>query len=280
MSTLAEYFSNHFSLSFAHNIALKQEVFKIRYKVYCEELKYEPNDKFPDGMETDAYDVRSLHFLLLHKPSQTYIGCVRAVLANADFKNECFPFEKICSSLSIDFQTKERENFGEVSRLAVIDKFRKRINDARTPSGVSYIESNYPNQEEEERRKYQNMPLIPISLYLACTTIGESYNLDSFNLMEPRLARHLRRYGFPSHQIGDFVEFHGKRGPFLIHTEEILRCFPPEVRELFTVIQEQLAPYRAQIEASNLLNKSVLLRDLQENTPQQLTWVNSNIPLS
>jgi N-acyl amino acid synthase of PEP-CTERM/exosortase system len=263
MSTLAEYFSKYFSLSFAHTSALKQEVYKIRYKVYCEELEYEPKDKFPDGRERDAYDDRSLHFLLLHKPSQEYIGCVRAVLTKPDCSHEPFPFEKVCRNIFIDFQDKKRDRFGEVSRLAVIDKFRKRIDDSAASIGINDIEQLVLIQELEERKKYQNMPLIPISLYLACSTIGANYHLDSFNLMEPRLARHLRRYGFPSHQIGDFVEFHGKRGAFLIDTAEILRCFPPEVKELFAVIQEQLAPYRSQIEATNLLKVPTTLTSIR-----------------
>ncbi len=259
MSHLAKYFSNYFSLSFAHNHFLREEVFKIRYKVYCEELGYEPTDRFPNRMETDSYDSRSLHFLLLHKPSQTYMGCVRMVLSNVEFNSEIFPFEKICPLVSIDFQERKRESFFEVSRLAVIDKFRKRVDDSQGSVGINPSDSNFLNQEEEERKKYQGIPLIPISLYLACAMVGINYNLDSFNLMEPRLARHLRRYGFPSHQISDFIEFHGKRGAFVIYNQEIMGCFPPDVKELFTVINNQLSPYHSQIEERVLLKKSIFV---------------------
>jgi N-acyl amino acid synthase of PEP-CTERM/exosortase system len=257
MSSLANHFSNYFSLSFAYNINLKQKVFKIRYKVYCEELGYEPTDRFPDGMETDIYDDRSLHFLLLHKPTQTYIGCVRMVLSDPQSNKSGFPFENICRSVSIDFQKTARANFCEISRLAVIDRFRKRVRDTKTADDTN----NQDNLilQEDDRRQYQNTPLIPISLYLACTSIVERYNIDSFTLMEPRLARHLRRYGFPSHQICDFVEFHGKRGAFLIYTEEILKSFPPEVRELFLLIKEQLTPYRNLIEERMLSRNSMLV---------------------
>jgi N-acyl amino acid synthase of PEP-CTERM/exosortase system len=259
MSTLAHHFSNYFSLSFARNTNLKQEVFKIRYKVYCEELGYEPTDRFPDRMETDIYDDRSLHFLLLHKPTQTYIGCVRMVLSDLQLDNAGFPFENICQSVSIDFQKTTRANFCEISRLAVIEQFRKRVSDIKIADGTNKIDQNNLESPEDDRRQFQNTPLIPISLYLACTSIVERYNIDSFTLMEPRLARHLRRYGFPSHQICDFVEFHGKRGAFLIYTEEILKSFPPEVRELFMLIKEQLAPYRDLIQERMLLRESVLV---------------------
>jgi hypothetical protein len=77
--------------------------------------------------------------------------------------------------------------------------------------------------------------------------------------MEPKLARHLRRYGFPSHQIGDFVEFHGKRGAFVIYNQEVVKCFSPEVKELFTVIEEQLAPNRSRIEEKVVSKKEVFI---------------------
>lgn len=259
MSNLAEYFSKYFSLSFAHSNALKQEVYKIRYKVYCEELEFEPKDKFPEGMEIDSYDDRSLHFLLFHKPSQTYIGCVRIVLANEKYKDNSFPFERLFNKISLDFKNGEREHFTEISRLAVIDKFRKRLSDNLLQESISSNELKYSFQEDEDRRKYQHIPLTPISLYLACTTVGVRHNLNSFNLMEPKLARHLRRYGFPSHQIGDFVEFHGKRGAFVIYNQEVVKCFSPEVKELFTVIEEQLAPNRSRIEEKVVSKKEVFI---------------------
>jgi N-acyl amino acid synthase of PEP-CTERM/exosortase system len=258
MSNLAEYFSKYFSLSFAHSNELKQEVYKIRYKVYCEELEFEPKDKFPHGIETDGYDDRSLHFLLSYKPSQTYIGCVRAVLANKETQDSSFPFERMFNKISLNLQHGERENFFEVSRLAVIDKFRRRASDNLEREKTNSSESAQFSQEEE-RRQYQNIPLIPISLYLACATVGVNYNLNSFNLMEPKLARHLRRYGFPSHQIGDFVEFHGKRGAFVIYNQEVVKCFSPEVKELFTVIEYQLNPDRYQIEKRIISRKEVLI---------------------
>ena len=43
---IKQHFFNHFFLSIADTPELKQEVYKIRYQVYCEELEYEPKEEF------------------------------------------------------------------------------------------------------------------------------------------------------------------------------------------------------------------------------------------
>ncbi|RMF21544.1 MAG: PEP-CTERM/exosortase system-associated acyltransferase, partial [Cyanobacteria bacterium J083] len=78
--SIAEHFNRYFELVMADTPELKREVYSIRYRVYCEELSYESTDKFPDGLEKDAYDDHSIHYLLKHRPSGLYAGCVRIVL--------------------------------------------------------------------------------------------------------------------------------------------------------------------------------------------------------
>ena len=45
----------------------KELVFKVRYRVYCEEFKYEAVDNFPNQMEFDDYDSFSRHCLITHR---------------------------------------------------------------------------------------------------------------------------------------------------------------------------------------------------------------------
>lgn len=241
MSTtnIAQHFLDYFSLSIADTSELQKEVYKIRYQVYCEELAYEPKEKFLEAMETDIYDSRSIHCLLKHKPSDRYIGCVRIILCNLDRLEEQFPMESVCQH-DVDLTGTARSNYAEISRLAVIGDFRKRKGEKTSASGLILPEnqSNTINTELEKRK----FSLIALSLYLSCTSLLLSLDINqAFTIMEARLARHLRRSGVPSRLIGDFVEYHGKRGPFMVSPVEVVAQMNDEIRPLFDAIHVKLA---------------------------------------
>ena len=90
--SIADNFSQFFSVKFADSKALKQEAFKIRYSVYSKELGWEPtNDK---GMETDEYDTCAYHCLLEHKRTKTFAGCIRLIMSSTEDPSLKLPFEK------------------------------------------------------------------------------------------------------------------------------------------------------------------------------------------
>lgn len=235
--SIAEQFAERFALRVANTPEMREEVYRIRYQVYCQELGYEPPGRFPDGKETDEFDERSLHCLLEYLPSGMYIGCVRLVFVNPDDPNDRFPFERTCgSTLQIELNESVRPYYCEVSRLAVIGAFRKRKGEATTTSGLIYTEDNDTPVAREKRR----FPLIAPSLFLACTSLVLNLGLESFTLMEPRLARHLRTFGMPSTQIGSLIEHRGKRAPYMMKPREIVESIGLEALELFQAIDEKM----------------------------------------
>lgn len=216
--SLGQHFTKYFNVLIADTPELKQEVFKIRYKVYCEELGYEPLDRFPDKLEKDAYDARSVHCLLQHKPTGIYAGCVRLILSDAENSQAKFPFEYICPNHSMDFDNSiPRHCVAEVSRLAVISQFRKRSGEESSPSGLILFDEKKKEKEQETITQKRRSPVIALSLYLAATVLVVDLQLEyALTLMEPRLARHLRMTGLKFTSIGEKIDFHGKRGPFSI----------------------------------------------------------------
>src|SRR5690606_33394678 len=116
----------------------QREVFRIRYDVYCEELRFEDPARFPDLQETDEYDRYSLHCLLRHAPSDTFAGCVRLVLPATP--SDPLPFERLCAGHMYDDVLEElvpdRRKVGEISRLAVRSNFRRRRGEKNLPEGV------------------------------------------------------------------------------------------------------------------------------------------------
>src|SRR5262245_21277869 len=76
----------------AFSDALRDEVYRVRHQVYCEELAFEPQR--PDRREYDEYDPHSLHLLIRSVRYGEFIGCTRLVRARPE--DPCFPlpFEK------------------------------------------------------------------------------------------------------------------------------------------------------------------------------------------
>jgi N-acyl amino acid synthase of PEP-CTERM/exosortase system len=234
---MLDQFCDQFHLVLATTPELREEVYRLRYQVYCQELQYESAAKFPNQQEVDIYDRRSIHCLLQHRESQTYAGCVRVILAQPP-ESVLFPFEKACSRRlyknEIDLDKFPRHLGGEVSRLAVREEFRKRISTDKV--------SVHAKLDHHAGGKQNNcFALIAISLYLAATAIVIEGGLDrAFTMMEPRLARHLRRFGIYFRQIGEIIDYHGKRGPFTLTPPDLLQTLDPRFCDLLAQICSEL----------------------------------------
>jgi N-acyl amino acid synthase of PEP-CTERM/exosortase system len=237
---LSEQFRRYFQLIPADTEDLRQAVYRIRYQVYCAELGYEAAENFPDGMEHDEYDRRARHALLRHLPSGVFAGCVRLIQDNPGEPRELFPFERFGGqSLRrnlIDPARLPRHSFGEISRLAVRSQFRRRLGEQSSAHGVA--DDDVIDYSPDQRRIF---PHIALGLYLAGAAMGLLQGLSGvFVMMEPRLARHMRRYGIIFREAGEVVEYHGVRGPFYISRQDLFQHIRPEIRDLLDVITEDL----------------------------------------
>ena len=130
---LASHFDRFFEALPAVDDATRREVFRLRFAVYCEEHGYEAPSAFPDGEEHDAYDNDSTFALIRHRASGRAAGCVR-LITNERTADLRFPFEQLCSGQLEphlrDLLLVSRDRFGEISRLAVHQDFRRRRIDA------------------------------------------------------------------------------------------------------------------------------------------------------
>ena len=238
-SPLALLFERYFSVVPATTGNLLEKVYQLRHQVYCVELGYE--QLRARQLELDEYDKRSIHCLLFHKSSQTYVGCIRLILAVSQKPDMPFPFEHACGeSLQWDFDSSaatSRQKNGEISRLAITANFRRRRGVASVPDGES---ENFDASTEDERRLF---PTVALGLYVAITVIGLNQGLDGvFAMMEPRLARQLRRFGILFQQVGAEVEHRGIRAPFFISRDKIFNNLKSECRVLLDNIQNQFNP--------------------------------------
>ena len=237
-----------------------KEAYKLRYKVYCEEWGFEDPAKYPDRQETDEFDRNAVHFAAIDDTGKA-VGAVRLIL----FSPDGFPLEKHCE-INNDSQGINHENVAEISRLVISRAYRKRTEDKyiygpdeerRDIDGcdLSYNHSvnnncrrtddrygyNRPsngrlrNEIEDEKR---NRHELVTSLYKAVYHESKRRNLTHwYAVMTKGLVILLNRYGIRFRAIGDPVDYHGIRTPYLGEIRKIeqeISDEKPEVYEEFT----------------------------------------------
>ncbi len=236
-STVAETFNKYFDVSVASTQAQKNDVYSIRYRVYCDEFGFESVEEFPDQIEFDEYDPQSTHCLITHKPSGRPAGCVRMVPTYASEVRDPLPFEKYCAdSLDRDFLDElspPREHMCEISRLAVDGQFRKRAGEKSNRCGIT---EEFQSTEEERR----TFPLIAVSAFLASTALTNLTSRTSvFMMTEPFLPRLLSRSGIVVQRAGRDVDYHGIRAPYFITADAAARGLKGDLKDLYHLIYDE-----------------------------------------
>ena len=237
--SIAENFNQYFEIVYADTAELRQESFRIRHMVYCEELGWEPLRE--DGMETDPFDSAAFCLLLRHRNSGRYAGTVRVIIPPPENAALQLPFEQYClQSLYPDFDqlnNYRRGAFGEISRLAVPEYFRRRPGEAQSPYPIN--ENATASIETEEERR--NFPNIALGLYLGIIALVKICNhAATFVVVEPRLNKRLDRLGLRFKQIGAEMDYHGIRALFLLRQEEYSSDLNAEMLELFNLLEREL----------------------------------------
>ncbi|WP_416306709.1 PEP-CTERM/exosortase system-associated acyltransferase [Neptunicella sp. SCSIO 80796] len=238
-SSLAENFNQYFEIVFAASSDLKREGYQIRHQVYAEELGWEPISG--DGLEMDEYDNYAYSLLLKHKRTGAYAGTVRLIIPPPDAPGNKLPFENhFVDSLLPDIKSPcdyDRGAFGEVSRLAVPEDFRRRAGEKKQPFIVNELSGDGAFSEEERR----NFPNIAIGLYLSIISFAKMCNHETmFVVVEPRLKKRLERVGLFFEQIGEEQDYHGIRALFCLPRENFESKFNVEMLELYQSLEEQL----------------------------------------
>jgi N-acyl amino acid synthase of PEP-CTERM/exosortase system len=233
---LGKAFVQYFEIVPALSDALRDEVYRIRHQVYCEELAFEPVR--PDRREYDEYDTHSLHLLIRSVKVGQFVGCTRIVRPRPAEPGYPLPFEKTCARTldrSIaDPATLPRDTIAEISRLAVISQFRRRKEDEKSPLTMS--EKDFGTVAQPR------FPYIPVGLYLGTIELARLNGIETlFVLTEPRLANHFRKFGVNIQTIGGGVEHRGQRIPSMMKTRGVLDNLWAVFRPLYRTIAEQVA---------------------------------------
>jgi N-acyl amino acid synthase of PEP-CTERM/exosortase system len=233
-TTLREMFRRWFEILPACNAGLRDEAFRVRHSVYCEDLGFEPARA--DGLEQDEFDAQSIHLLIRHIPSASHVGCVRLVGLPPGKELQRLPFERVCHGLApgaVPDAPERRARVAEVSRLAVVRTFRRRRGEAAQPAPVS--------DHDFSGGPTLRFPHVLVGLYLGVVAAATLHDIQRlFVLTEPRLSEHLHRLGLRVIRIGPPVEHRGVRVPSMIDVAPVAQGLHSMVRPLYEHILDSL----------------------------------------
>lgn len=196
---------------------LREQSYRLRHQVYCIENQFEPISADSDGLETDVYDIQSLHGLLVDRKNGLVAGTARLILPELNGSNVPLPIHLMCDQKFMD-QAMGRIGHGrvaEVSRFAVAKALRRR----------AQLKSR--NVDSPDRHRItgpdQNIPHMSIGLLQAIVVmarLGEITHL--YAVMEPSLLKMLQLLGIYFDNLGPVVDYHGKRQPCFCDLDHLL----------------------------------------------------------
>jgi len=165
-----------------------EDVFRLRYQVYCLERGFEPAE---NGRESDAFDPFARHALIRHRATRQAVGTVRLIVpapivSTSGGAAAQMPITLVCGSALLD--RLPTAHTAEISRFALSKHYR-------AEDGMSE-------------------PLLRLLLMRGIVALSGELGLTHWcALMEPCLLRLLRTSAIHFQPAGPLVEHHGLRQP-------------------------------------------------------------------
>jgi len=211
-----------------------EEVFRLRYQVYCNECHFIRAEDYPGGMETDAYDKHAAHFGAYDAEGRL-IGSVRLILSSCGR----FPIEEHCPTLNVDPEKVPLRKSAEISRLTISKLYRRRAQDGL------YYEPQVEDVPVQEKGQYFMRRVRPMAFGLYREMYQESKRLGIrywYALMEKTLRTLLKIHGFVFNPIGPEVEFYGLVTPYLADVSELEKNVHERFPQFFDYFMDHLEP--------------------------------------
>ncbi|WP_438765224.1 PEP-CTERM/exosortase system-associated acyltransferase [Kushneria sp. TE3] len=223
--TPTEEFLQEFSFSLALDQMSKERVYRLRHKVYCEELEYEPSNKV-DKTESDHFDAFSLHCLVEHRKSGLEAGCIRIIAPTNEARSITLPFETRFKNLFLEDKAAlyglERQNICEISRTAIPSMFR-------IPKYTATREGRLFTMEQ-----MKHFPLIRLGLFVSVVAMAEVKNrMHGYAVMEHAMPRMLKSAGFSFYRISRDIEFNGRRAVYYNNRDETIASLPQSILPIY-----------------------------------------------
>ena len=216
-SEFAWRYNEYFDIVHADTPALIDEVYRLRYQVYCLEHPFENAAEHSDGRERDEDDDRSVHTLLMYRRTGAFVGTARAILPK-EVERRPLPMQRVLTPQNGGLTTRFPEHSTEeISRFAVSKEFRRRHGEER------YADANIPGGAPALPTERQIGRHITFGLLRGIVEICREHGISHISaVMEPALIRILGRFGLYFEAVGALVEFHGKRQPCIARIADMI----------------------------------------------------------
>lgn len=202
---------------------LRRQAFRLRYRIYCAENKFEDPERNPHRMERDIHDYDATHYLLIHKESQNAVGTVRIILPNDNEPEASFPMQKISDHPLLHMGDKPL-TLCQISRLCMARRFRRRRKDGRVLPAY-HPQENIKNPETTGKISYirRRIPYAPLGLFAAAfETALKARIMDCVCMMEAAQLRNFRLMGIRYCVLGPRVSYHGGSQPVIFNIKNVL----------------------------------------------------------
>ena len=212
-----------------------EQIYRLRFQVYCQECGFIRNEDYPDQKEKDRYDGQSIHFAAISTEGDV-IGTMRMILSG----EYPLPISTHCPDIKISHDPLPGMSYAEISRLVISKNLRRRRDDGMyyEPQVVDKTVQDAENREFLRRAKPMAFGLYR-EMYQESKRLGINY---WYALMEKSLWLLLRIHGFQFDCIGEEVDVYGPVRPYLgklpIIEQEVKRKFP----KFFDYFTEDLNP--------------------------------------
>ncbi|ALM90459.1 hypothetical protein AVL56_10705 [Alteromonas stellipolaris] len=238
MDELSSFFFSRYSLVVAQNNEDRETCFSTRHEVYCEEMNFEKERS--TGLEIDRYDDYSVNCYIKHLPTGDCAGTIRIIMPA--IRNQALPLEEKCIHAIEDKALVPaqlgRTSICEISRLAIPKSFRVRQLKAKAP----FKPSGKQKVSKAESVLLEHIPYLSLALYFIALSICVEQEMEyAYVLMEPKLARRLKMFGFNFERLGDPIDYNGLRAVYRIKPKSIESELTPALRSFLLRIKNDLA---------------------------------------
>lgn len=230
-TSIIEHFNHSFNVIIADTPKLQEQAYRLRYQVYCIENCFENTLDHPLKQESDDFDIRSVHSVIIDRHSQTVTGTVRVILPDPDNIEKSFPIQNLSNHpLLHNRKLLHTARAAEISRFAVSKRFSRMAADLRS----SQRHSDYRIEQRAA------MSSITLGLMNGIVRMSAEHGITEwFAVMEPTLLRLLARFGIYFSPIGPMVDYHGMRQPCHANMQNLLARVRKERLQVWEIITDK-----------------------------------------
>jgi N-acyl amino acid synthase of PEP-CTERM/exosortase system len=228
IENLAERYDQEFIVVRANTNVLRDEVYRLRYQVFCiENSIFSPNAN-PLEREKDEYDEIAEHILLYHQSSNIPIGTARVVMPYLDQNGwRPLPMQRVLAFKDRQvFEKIPTRQIAEISRFAISKEFRRQWSRTRRAA-----------DENAQQNEHELIRFITFGLIRAVLQICVEHNIAYLAaFIEPSLGRILHKLGLKFEAIGGLVNHCGIRQPSVARLPELIEHSRAELTPLWQFV--------------------------------------------